>query len=207
MPVKSKLHPPYSKLNKVLTLLTLSDIFTWGFYVMVSSLAGIYLAKKIDGQPETYVGIGVAIYLISRASAQIPLGILTDRLKKDIDEITFLSIGNVLMGISYFCYPLITSPGVYYFLQFIFGLGASMNLVSWRKLFAQNLDKNKEGIGYATYESAMSLSTALFSACAGFIASLSLKYFDLVMSSAGFLMMLSSVFALSISFVKNRKSI
>ncbi len=208
MPQKAKLSlTHHSKVNKVLALLTLSDIFTWGFYVMVSSLAGIYLAKKIDGNPETYVGIGVAIYLLSRALTQIPLGILTDRLKKDVDEITFLSIGNILMGISYFSYPLITSPSVYFFLQFIFGLGASMNLVSWRKLFAQNLTQNKEGISYASYDFAMSFSTAILSVSAGIIAGLSQKYFDLVMSGSGLLMMFSSFFTMSISFVRNRKSI
>jgi MFS family permease len=204
---KTKIDLSSPKINRVLTLLTLSDIFTWGFYIMANSLAGIYLAKKIDGRPETYVGLGLAISLFTQALTQVPLGILTDRFKKDVDEIAFLAFGNVLMGISYFSYPLITAPSIYFFLQLIFGLGASLNLVSWRKLFAQNLSQNKEGLAYATYGSIMSLFAALFSIIAGLIAGLSIQSFDLVMRGTGTLMMLSSLFVLSISLIKERSSL
>jgi MFS family permease len=130
-----------SKFNKSVSLLTLSDIFTWGSHTVLISLIGIYLANKLGENATQFVGIGTGIYYLTRATFQIPFGLLFDRIKHDKDEITALVIGSILMGTPFLFYSLIQSPHLYYFLQFIFGLGVSMNLISWRKLFSQSLVK------------------------------------------------------------------
>lgn len=193
--------------NKVIWLLTMSDIFTWGAYYVISVLSGIYLANKLGQNTVEIVGIGTAIYFFCRAIFQLPVGVIIDRIKKDNDEIVLLAIGNVLMGMSFLLYPLISSALVYFILQFIFGVGTAVNLNTWRKLFAKNLDANKEGEEYGLYEVLMSLTIAVFSSVAGFIANISKEYFDGVMMLIGIIMMSGFIWPVLIIKIRDRKSI
>ena len=193
-------------INRVIWYLTLSDIFTWGLYFMVNSIIGIYLENKFGGRALEYIGIGAAIYYLAKGGLQIPIGLITDRIKKDKDDIVFLLLGNILMGLPFFFYPLLQSALPYFILQFVLGLGSAMNLVNWRKLFAENLDKGREGYNYAVYDTIMSLAGAAFSLAAGYIASISQIYFDLVIVAIGGLMLSSGIWVILIYFVNNRKS-
>jgi MFS family permease len=194
------------KLNKVTLLLTLSDVFTWGSFVVVSALSGIYLADKLGTNTVGFVGIGTAIYFITRAIFQIPIGIFTDKIKKDKDEIIILAIGSILAGIPYLFYPIINSPWQYFVLQFVFGFGISLNVVNWRKLFALNVREGMEGKEYAFYDAVLSTSTAIISIVLGIVANIGGEYFDLVMTIAGITMILASIWILMIRSVKTRKS-
>jgi hypothetical protein len=193
------------KLNKIVMFLTLSDIFTWGLYLIINSLVGIYLSKKLNQDATAIVGIGVAIYYTTRAISQIPIGYLTDKTKSDIDDILILTFGNFLMGLPFFFYPFINSSYIYYILQVVMGLGASMNLVNWRKIFAKNLEKGKEGLEYGIYDTLMSLSMIAFSFTAGVVANIGDKYFDLVMIVVGTLTISSSFWTISIFFSDRKR--
>ena len=194
------------KTNKVIWLLTLSDIFTWGAYFVVNVIAGIYLASKLGVDAIEIIGIGTTIYFFCRAVFQLPIGYLTDKHLHDKDEILLLAGGSFLMGMSFVFYPLINSPWMYFFLQVLFGLGTAMNLNTWRKLFATNLDKDQEGKEYGIYEVVMSMAIAAFSWVAGFAASVSKGSFDSVMIISGVVMMTGSIWAFLIFRVLTRKS-
>lgn len=194
------------KFNKVILLLTLSDAFTWGAFIIIANLAGIYLSGKLGEDTVSFVGIGTSIYFLTRALFQMPIGYLTDKIENDKDEVVLLVLGILLMGLPYIFYPMITQSFQYYVLQFIFGLGVSLNLPNWRKLFALNLDKGKEGFQYGFYETILSISTALFSTIVGYIANLGDTYFDMSMRGVGIIMMTSSFLVLFIFKVKERKS-
>lgn len=194
------------KLNKVILLLTLSDTFTWGPFIIIANLSSIYLADKLGQDTVSFVGVGTSIYFLTRATLQIPIGYLTDKLDNDKDEIILLSLGIILMGLPFLFYPIITQPHHYYILQFIFGLGVSLNLPNWRKLFALNLDQGKEGSLYGFYETIISISTAVFSTLVGFVANLGDMYFDYVMTGVGILMISSFIWVLLIFKIKIRKS-
>jgi MFS family permease len=174
--------------------------------VVISALSGIYLADKLGRNTVEFVGIGTGIYFITRGIFQIPVGIVTDKLQRDKDEINLLAIGSLLAGVPYLFYPIVTQPWHYFFLQFIFGLGISLNVVNWRKLFALNIREGMEGKEYALYDAVLSTSTAVISVIFGVIANIGDKYFDIVMTVAGISMMLASVWILLIARVKNRKS-
>jgi MFS family permease len=195
-----------SKLNKIILYLTFSDVFTWGPYMIITTLSGIYLANKLGENVIEFIGLGVSIYFITRAVLQLPIGIITDKIKRDRDEIILLISGTFLMGVPFLLYPMIKAPAEYFFLQFIFGVGTALNLVNWRKLFAKNLDKDKEGFEYAMYEMIMSFSTAGLTAIAGTVANIGDAYFDFVMIGSGVLMMLASFWGIAIYFTKHRKS-
>ena len=108
-------------LNRVIWLLTFSDIFTWGILLIINVFLGLYLAEKFGTKAIEIVGIGTACFYLARVITQIPVGIITDRIKKDRDDIIFLITGNVLMGIPFLLLPTITTPFAFYVLQFIIG--------------------------------------------------------------------------------------
>lgn len=193
-------------LNNVILFLTLSDTFVWGPFIIIANLASLYLSTRLGADTVSFVGIGTGIYFLTRAALQMPIGMLTDKIKNDKDEIVLLFLGIVLMGLPFLFYPVITQPYHYYVLQFIFGIGVSFNLPNWRKLFALNLDAGKEGFQYGFYETIISIATAVFSALIGYVANLGDVYFDWAMRGVAILMMLAGVWALLILTVKERKS-
>jgi len=193
-------------LNKVIWLLTVSDVFTWGIYLVINAFIGLYLSEKFGTQAVEMVGIGTAFFYLARVVTQIPVGVITDRIKKDRDDITLLFIGNLLMGVPYLLLPSITSPVAFYILEFVIGFGGALNLVNWRKLFAANLQKNREGFAYATYDSVLSFAMIIFSLIAGTVAGISPEHFDLVMIAVGLLTISSGLWAILIFFDNKRKS-
>lgn len=193
-------------MNRVITLLTMSDLFTWGIYMVFTAFIGIYVATKFGESALEIVGVGVACFNFSRGFFQIPIGYITDRITKDRDDIAFLTFGNLLMGAPYLVMPFMQSPVVYYIAMFIIGLGGAMNLVNWRKLFAKNLVEGKEGLNYATYDTFMSISMIIFGLIFGFISGLGEAYFDAIVFGIGILIMSSGIWSLSLYFVKDRKS-
>jgi len=195
------------KINKVIIYLTLSDVFSWGTYTIISALTGLYLSGRLGEDTIKIVGIGTAIYFFTRASFQLPLGHITDKYKNDKDEIFILILGIILMGIPFLFYHQISLPTHYYFLQFIFGLGVALNVTNWRKLFALNIDGGREGRQYAAYETIMSACTGLLSIAGGIIANIGDMYFDLVISTAGVFIIIGSIWVLLIYKTEERKSL
>ncbi len=192
--------------NKTISLLTLSDIFTWGGFTVVSVLMGIYLSEKIGADAIRIVGIGMAIYLLFRSITQIPLGILLDKIKKDHDDIFVLFLGCLLMGLAFILYPIIENEANYYILQVLLGIGASMNLIAWRKLFVENLYRGSSGLSYGIYGTVIGIATAFLSLIGGIIASMGNQYFDLVIVILGVWVILGGFWGGAIIFIEKRKS-
>ncbi len=196
----------FKKLNRVVIYLTISDVFTWGTFMILSALTGLYLAQKLGQNAIQFVGIGTAIYFLTRAIFQIPLGRITDKYKNDKDEILILFVGILLMGVPFIFYPYISLPIHFYLLQFVFGIGVAFNVTNWRKLFALNVDGGREGRQYALYETIVSACTAVLSIVGGIIANLGTIYFDMVISFAGIVIMLGSIWVVLIFRYEERKS-
>jgi MFS family permease len=193
-------------LNKVIFLLTMSDVFTWGLFMVLTSFVGIYLSGKFGEKALEVVGVGVAFFNFSRGFFQIPIGYITDKIKRDRDDIILLSLGNIMMGIPYMLLPWVVSPIGYYIGMFIVGLGGALNLVNWRKLFAKNLEAGREGMNYAVYDTVMSIAMIIFGLIIGIVTSVGQQYFDTVIFCVGLAILLSGFWSMSIFFVTKRKS-
>lgn len=191
-------------MNTTIWLLTVNDVFTWGMVNVVTILIGLYLSGKLAADAAEVVGLGTGILFLTRALVQIPFGLLGDRTRSDLDEVIMLMIGNLLMGVPIILYTQVTAPWHYYSLQVILGIGAAMNIVNWRKLFAKNLDNGKEGLQYAFYDSTMSLSIAAIGICSGLIASMGMGSFDWVIGSVGSLICLSNFWIISLYTANKR---
>jgi MFS family permease len=173
---------------------------------MGTPLIGIFLSSKFGDQTILYVGIATACYFITRAIFQIPIGLISDRIRHDKDEIFILFLGCFIMGIGYMLIPFIAEPWHYFVIMSGIGLGASMNLNAWRKLFASNLDKSHEGVGYGFYETIMSVSTAVISLVGGYFSSISHESFAIVLIVIGISIIFGGVISASIIKIKSRKS-
>jgi MFS family permease len=173
---------------------------------MGTPLIGIFLSTKFGDKTIFYVGIATACYFVTRAIFQIPIGLISDKIRHDNDEIVILFLGCFTMGIGYILIPFISVPWHYFIIMSVIGLGASMNLNSWRKLFARNLDKNHEGVGYGFYETIMSFSTAIISLVGGYFSSLSNSAFEIVLVVIGISIILGGIISGSIIRIKGRKS-
>ena len=173
---------------------------------MGTPLIGIFLSQRFGSQTIFYVGVATSCYFISRALFQIPIGMISDKIHHDNDEIIILFLGCFIMGIVYILIPFITESWQYFLLMSVEGFGASMNLNSWRKLFASNLDRKHEGVGYGFYETIMSFATALISLIGGYFSSLSNAAFEIVLISIGLAIIVGGLVSGSILFIKDRKS-
>lgn len=191
-------------MNTTIWLLTVNDVFTWGMVNVVTILIGLYLSRKLDVDATEVVGVGTGILFLTRALVQIPFGLLGDRTRSDLDEVIMLMSGNLLMGVPIILYTQVTTPWHYYCLQVILGIGAAMNIVNWRKLFAKHLDKGKEGFQYAFYDSTMSLSIAAIGICSGLVASMGMGSFDWVIGTVGALICLSNFWIISLYTANKR---
>jgi MFS family permease len=193
--------------GRVIWFLTLSDIFTWGFATILSSLSGLYIAMRLEENAFMVIGTTITIFFLTRAIFQLPIGIILDKIERDRDEIIALTIGVILMGLPFTLYPLAFEPWQFFLLHFVYGFGTSLNLNSWRKLFAKNLEFGREGVSYGVYETVMSLGAALFSFLAGLMSSqLSHEKFGLVIVVIGFCIMSAGIWSMLLFTVKNRKS-
>lgn len=194
----------FKSINKVILYLTMSDVFTWIPLDLIDVFIGLFLASRFGEDTIIIVGIGLAIKSLSIGLSQIPIGFLIDRMKGMIDELTLLAVSSFIMGGVFLFYPIIDSPEAYYFLQLIFGIGVAINLVTWRKLFALNLDKDREGLEYGVYQSIYELFKAVFSIGAGFIASLSPEAFNSVVIGIGVIIIVGSLWPIMIYKVRYR---
>jgi MFS family permease len=173
---------------------------------MATPLIGIFLQDQFKEKTVFYVGIATAIYFLSRSVFQIPVGLLSDKIKHDKDEIIILMLGCFIMGLMYILIPFIREPWEYFLIMAFEGLGASMNLNTWRKLFARNLDKSHEGVGYGFYETIMSICTAIISIVGGYFSSISNSVFAIVLVVIGGAIIFGGLFGGLIISIHNRKS-
>lgn len=193
-----------SGVNKVIYLLTLCDIFVWGTILVATPLLALYLSPKFGVQTVAYIGIGTACYYLARGLFQLPIGALTDRIKRDNDEIIILGLGCVLMSAPFLLAPLITAPWHYLVLQAVGGLGASMDLNTWRKLFSKNLDPSHAGFGYGFYETIMSLSTAGIGVLSGYLSGINTTIFEYVIFCTGLMVIFGGLVASALFLVKRK---
>jgi len=204
MPFAKKILTKY-EINRVLFLLTASDVFTWVGYAILNILGGLYLENIFLENTIQYIGMGTAAFYLIKAITPIPFGKFLDNHISDVDEIVFISVGSFLIGISLMAYPLISGYKFYLFLQLVIGLGYAVNVSGWRKMFAKNIDTGKEGSEYGIYETVMSVAIGLIALLGGYLASINQDYFDYVFVGVGVLALFGGIMGLLILVVKDRK--
>jgi MFS transporter, DHA1 family, multidrug resistance protein len=149
-------------MNKTLKLLTISDIFVFTGFGLISPILAIFIKDNLIGGTLLAAGISSAIFLIVHALLQI----LFADIFSAKDRRWMLILGTLLIALVPFGYIFATQTWHIFLVQFVYGIGAGFAYPAWYSLFTSNIDKKQGGYQWSIYNSSVSIGTAI-SAAAG----------------------------------------
>jgi len=157
-------------INKVIKILTFSDVLLLAGFGFISPIFAIFIANQIQGGNAQVVGFAAAIYWIVKSILQIPFGRYLDKVKGEKDDLWFVVIGNILAAIAVFGFVFSSLPWHIYFLQSIYSLGMAMNIPGWSAIFTRHIDKGKEAFEWSTRSTFIGIGAGISGALGGVIA-------------------------------------
>lgn len=160
-----------SKVNPIIRLLILSDMFVVGAVGMLAPVFAIYIEERIVGGNATVVGIATAVFLVARSTLQIPIAAITDKIKGEKDDYEFMLGFSVLASLIPLLLLVSTAPWHLYFVQLILGVASAFTFPTYMAIFTRHIDKHKEGMEWGVYYTFVDLSSAALAAVGGYIAS------------------------------------
>ncbi|MBU1091753.1 MFS transporter [Patescibacteria group bacterium] len=158
------------KISLVIRMLTLVDIVVLSGLGLVTPIFAVFITQSIKGGNVEIVGIAVGVFLITKSIFQIPFGLIIDKKKGEKDDFWIMFLGYVLFSLTPLLYLLVKTPNQLYFVEFLHGIASAMALPSWYAIFTRHIDKNYEGIEWATYNTTVSLGSAGTAFLGGFLA-------------------------------------
>ena len=187
----------FSQLSLTIRLLTVSDAVLATALGLFGPIFAVYLVEQIVTENALEViGVGTAIYLLTRSLGQMPIAILIDRIKGELDDFYILLAGNTIFIIVPLLYIFVTEPWHLFIVQFVYGLGAAMVFPSWYAIFTRHVDKGKEGFEWGAYQTTVDMASAIAAPIGALIATI--YGFSVVLMIAAGLGLISSVFIYSI---------
>lgn len=178
--------------NAIIKGLIFADGLVWAGTFVNSAIASVYLAEKLPVNAVQIIGLAYAIYLLSRSIPELFIARKLDREKGLTDEIKSSAIGAFLLFISYTSYIFISEPWHIYLLSVVNGIGLTLYLPAWRKMFALYLDKGQEAKENALYDMMEAGVGAVASILGGFIVE-EFGTFTPVFIGTGVLALISSI--------------
>ncbi|MDD5043208.1 MAG: MFS transporter [Patescibacteria group bacterium] len=162
--------PALPKINKIIKILIFSDVLILGSFGFLNPIFAIFINDNIIGGSLEVAGIAAAIYLLVKASLQIPIGRYVDKDRKDKNDFWFLVVGSLLIAIVPILYSFSTFPWHIYLLQVVYGIGAAMSFTTWFALFTRHIDKFHEAYEWAVYDTATGITAGICAAIGGLLA-------------------------------------
>ncbi len=156
------------KMNKTLKLLTISDMFVFTGFGLISPILAIFIKDNLVGGTLLAAGIASAIFLIVHAILQI----IFAQIFSAKDRRWMLLVGTVLIAFIPFGYIFATTIWHIFFIQLIYGIAAGFAYPSWYSLFTSNIDKKSSGFQWSVYNSITSIGTGIAAGIGAFIADL-----------------------------------
>ena len=157
-------------MNKILRLLTVSDLFILGSFGLIQPIFAIFLTKQIGGATISAIGLAITIQLFTKAMFQILVARWADCEKGNCRELHTLVAGSVLISAVPLLYALATTMWFIYLAQFLYGLGTALTYPSWRVMFTRYTNQEKAGYEWSVYDTVISLGTAASAAIGGILA-------------------------------------
>jgi MFS family permease len=155
-------------MNKTLKLLTISDIFIFTGFGLISPILAVFIKDNLVGGTLLTVGIASAIFLLTHAILQI---IFAETFCSK-DRRWMLILGTVLIALVPIGYIFSTTMWHIFIVQFIYGIGAGFAYPSWYSLFSSNIEKKQSGFQWSIYNSSVSIGTGITAALGAWLAEL-----------------------------------
>lgn len=132
------------KINRVIKYLILGDLIFFAGLGLISPVFAIFIVDKIQGGNAFVAGVASAIYMILSSVLRLPIGMLIDSVKGEMDDYWFLMTGFFISALVPIGYIFSKLPWHIYVLEGLYGIGMAMNLSGWAAIFTRHIDKGKE---------------------------------------------------------------
>lgn len=157
------------KINKIIKYLILSDIAFFTGWGLITPIFPIFIVDKIIGGTALVVGIASAIYWITKAFLEFPIGTLLDKYAGEKDDYVVLISGFFIASLIPFGYIFAIYPYHIYLLQFFYAIGMAMAIAGWRGIFTRNIDKGKEATEWSLDSSLIGFGMGIAGIISGYI--------------------------------------
>jgi len=144
-------------MNKVLKVLTFSDIFLFTGFGFIAPILAIFIKDNLIGGSIAAAGLASAIFLITHAILQV----IFAKVFNPKDRMWMLIAGTAIMVVVPFGYIFSTTVGHLYIIQLLYGVGAGLQYPSWYSLFASHLEKGRRGLDWSIYSSGVGIGSAV----------------------------------------------
>jgi len=159
-----------TKINKIIRVLIISDIFFNAGWGLIGPIFAIYLLNNIEGGSAQVAGFSTAVYWIVKSILQVPLAKYLDKNHGERDDFLFMVCGLFLAGLVPFGYLAAYLPVHIYILQVIFAIGMAMTAPAWYAIFTRHIDKGREAYEWSIYSTMFGFSVGISGAIGGMIA-------------------------------------
>jgi MFS family permease len=176
-----------ANLDPVIRFLIIGDVIYYAGAGLLGPIFALFVADFVGGPSAEVAGIAAAVYLLTKSIAQIPAGILVDKICGDKDDFWFMFGGLVVASLMPLCYLFVSTPIQLYLVQFVLGLALAFNFPSFMALFTKYLTDNKEATAWSMYFTLTDLAMAGAAALGGYLAvTLGFEAVIIAVSSIGF---------------------
>jgi MFS family permease len=146
-------------MNKRLWFLILSDVLILSSFGLIGPIFAIFITGNIEGGSLVNAGLASTIFLIVKASVQLPLSkFFIDKEKHKTHSLLF---GTFLIISVPFMYLTADNISSIFMAQAVYGLGAACAYPAWFSLFTTYIDKKHKGFEYAIYTTSTGIGTAI----------------------------------------------
>lgn len=157
-------------INAVIRFLIISDTVIMGAVGLLGPVFALFIEDFIEGGNAAVAGIAAGIFLLAKSILQIPIAHFIDRIRGERDDFLILFIFTILTALTPLLYLIIETPLQLYIVQFIAGLFTAFTFPTYMALFTRHVDKEKEGTEWGIYFTLTDITSAVFAALGGYIA-------------------------------------
>jgi MFS family permease len=156
-------------MNKILRLLTISDLFILGSFGLIQPILAIFFTQQIRGATVSGIGLAVTIQLFTKAVFQILIARWADCERGNCRELYTLVVGSIIVSLVPMFYAFAHTMWFIYIIQLFYGLGNALVYPSWRVMFTRYTSQDKAGYEWSVYDTVISLGTAAAAAVGGLL--------------------------------------
>ncbi|MCA9348925.1 MFS transporter [Candidatus Saccharibacteria bacterium] len=156
------------RVNRNIKFFLASDVFFYSSYDLISVFLTVLITTSITNGSLDAVGIVLGYALILRAFSELAFSKMLQNLSSK-NKIRFISLGNVLYGVTLICMGFASSLFTIYIFQTILALiDASTYPLKWA-LFSKILDKGNEEFEWSLEDIGATTAAAIFAVIGGFV--------------------------------------
>ncbi len=185
------------RVNRVVQILTVSDIVMISGFGLVSPIFAVFVTKQINGGDIFTAGLAGSIFAFFSGLAAIPIASVIDARKGEKDDFSVMLVGSLMLSVSQFMYIFINQSWQLYLIQVFSGIGMALAGTSWSAIFSRHLDKDNIALEWSFYNTTVSLGTAATAAVGGAVAEV--FGFSYLFAVSGTMVLIGSLFLLFIA--------